>query len=185
MDDKLEAVEREKGKRGGGGKLSRSETVTVRLDPKLNYLCELAARTQRRTKSSYIEWAIESTLRYAVVPGVNTPGSIQELAEALWDVDEADRLAQLAFNAPTLMTHEEQVMWRLVETNGFMWRGHYHAGKWVWNVGPSYFRWEVFRDHFQVFRGVAEGEAPKSELPTWQEEETPKFDADLDEDCPF
>src|SRR6478752_3859188 len=33
-----EARASERGKRGGGGKLSRSETVTVRLDPKLNYL---------------------------------------------------------------------------------------------------------------------------------------------------
>jgi hypothetical protein len=46
-------------RKGGGGKLSRSETVTVRLDPKLRYLAELAARLHRRTLSSYIEWAIK------------------------------------------------------------------------------------------------------------------------------
>ena len=45
-------------RKGGGGKLSRSETVTVRLDPKLRYLAELAARLHRRTLSSYVEWAI-------------------------------------------------------------------------------------------------------------------------------
>ena len=36
-------------RKSGGGKLSRSETVTVRLDPKLRYLAELAARIHRRT----------------------------------------------------------------------------------------------------------------------------------------
>ena len=41
----------------GGSKLNRTETVTIRLDPKLRYLTELAARKQRRTVSSFIEWA--------------------------------------------------------------------------------------------------------------------------------
>ena len=49
-------------RRGGGGKLARTETVTVRLDPKLRYLAELAARVHRRTLSSYIEWAIKESL---------------------------------------------------------------------------------------------------------------------------
>lgn len=44
-------------------KLNRTETVTARLDPKLNYLCELASRAQRRTKSSFIEWAIQEALK--------------------------------------------------------------------------------------------------------------------------
>lgn len=36
----------DKKRRGGGSKLIRSETVTVRLDPKLRYLASLAARKQ-------------------------------------------------------------------------------------------------------------------------------------------
>jgi hypothetical protein len=35
----------------------------VRLDPKLRYLAELAARKQRRTVSSFIEWTIEEALK--------------------------------------------------------------------------------------------------------------------------
>lgn len=46
-----------------GSKLNRSETVTIRLDPRLNYLTDLAARCQRRTKSSFIEWVIKETLK--------------------------------------------------------------------------------------------------------------------------
>lgn len=44
-------------------KLNRSETVTVRLDPRLNYLAELAGRAQRRTKSSFIEWAVQQAIK--------------------------------------------------------------------------------------------------------------------------
>lgn len=44
-------------------KLNRSETVTVRLDPRLNYLTEIAGRSQRRTKSSFVEWAVQEAIR--------------------------------------------------------------------------------------------------------------------------
>jgi predicted transcriptional regulator len=43
-------------------KLNRSETVTIRLDPRMKYLAEMAGRAQRRTKSSFIEWAIEQAV---------------------------------------------------------------------------------------------------------------------------
>ena len=52
---------KERTAKGGGAKLSRSETVTVRLDPKLRYLAELGARSQRRTVSSFIENPLSST----------------------------------------------------------------------------------------------------------------------------
>jgi len=191
MEHGQEANPSEKGKRGGGGKLSRSETVTVRLDPKLNYLCELAARAQRRTKSSFIEWAIDYALGFVEVPNPTPTGkTIALAANELWDVDESDRLAQLAFYAPVLMTHDEQLTWRLVETNGLLWRGNYAGADetWHWDSSnPRNFRWEVFREHYQTFRQVVEGRRPKSDLPTWQEKrrKPAAFDTDLDDDCPF
>src|ERR1700730_8829890 len=81
-------------KRGGGGKLSRSETVTVRLDPKLRYLAELAARKQRRTLSSFIEWAIEENLKNIHLDdGSDSSKSIASQSAELWDVDAPDRFA--------------------------------------------------------------------------------------------
>lgn len=187
-----ELMEQGKARRrpGGGGKLSRSETVTVRLDPKLNYLCELAARAQRRTKSSFIEWAIDNALKYVTIPGSNPTTTIAEEAQVLWDVEEADRLAGLALQAPVLMTHEEQVIWKLVEGNGLLWKGSYVRGKWAWGIGPNNFRWDLFRDTYVTFKSVAEGDLPKSELPVWEEDDpkrsAPKpFDDDLDSDVPF
>jgi len=105
-------AELEKRKLGGGGKLTRSETVTVRLDPKLRYLADLAARKQRRTLSSYIEWAIEDSLNRMNLYS-NSDMSLAEESAELWDVDEADRFAKLALRHPDLLTHEEQVRKRL------------------------------------------------------------------------
>lgn len=102
----------------GGGKLARSEITTVRLDPKLRYLAELAARKHRRTLSSYIEWAIEISLKSVVLgAGGYTGGddiTVADEAGRLWDVDEAERFIKLAISYPELLSHEEQEMWKVL-----------------------------------------------------------------------
>jgi uncharacterized protein (DUF1501 family) len=47
----------------GGKAPVESDTVTIRLDPRLNYLAELAGRAQRRSKSSFIQWAVQEALK--------------------------------------------------------------------------------------------------------------------------
>ena len=146
--------EKSEGKRkAGGGKLSRSETVTVRLDPKLRYLAELAALKQRRTLSSFIEWAIEDSLSrvYLQEGGYNNdPGtSVADAANSLWDVDDADRFAKLALSYPDLLTHEEQKRWKLIRENGYLWRGNNRKndGKWTWRVEEDSLCFDRLREH--------------------------------------
>jgi hypothetical protein len=113
-------------KKGGGGKLSRSEIVTVRLDPKLRFAAELAARKQRRTLSSFIEWAIdEATDRIEVTPPTSGhPGfTVLDALERIWDVEEADRMVNLALMYPQLLTFEEEKVWKLVCECQHFWVG--------------------------------------------------------------
>lgn len=167
-----------------GGRLNRSDTVTVRFDPTLNYLSELAARAQRRTKSSFIEWAVEQALRHVKVEGTQSPfdddlRSVAHLAPDLWDVDESDRLAKLAFHAPALLTHEEQVIWKLIKENGLLWLGGYspHNDEWTWQVRPENLRWTTLRTYWDTFKAVAAGSKPRAALPTWRQK---RDDTDLD-----
>jgi hypothetical protein len=102
---------------GGGGKLARSETVTVRLDQRLRYLAELAARKQRRTLSSFIEWSVEEALKHLTLggfPGGPAGSSIEYEASTLWDIDEADRFVRLAVSHPELLTYDEQIVRKLL-----------------------------------------------------------------------
>ena len=184
-------------RKGGGGKLSRSETVTVRLDPKLRYLAELAARLHRRTLSSYIEWSIEASLGNNVLSGDHNGPSIKDESEYLWDVDDSDRFAKLALRYPHLLTHEEQVRWKLIKENGYLWKGSY-AGRrfeWTWTVDEGSFIYPRLREHWATFCSVAERTTSLDQLPTW-----PKTDPeraykappaaktgfeDMDDDIPF
>ena len=84
--------------------IRRTQTVTLRLDPKLRYLTDLAARSQRRTTSGFIEWAIEGS--FSEVPVYSESGGVVLLADIdnyLWDVAESDRFLKLASAYPNLL----------------------------------------------------------------------------------
>jgi len=179
-------AEQEK-RKAGGGKLSRSETVTVRLDPKLRYLAELAARKQRRTLSSFVEWAVQDCLERELLSegwGDNPGVSISDEASQLWDVDEADRFAKLALRHPEMLTHEEQIRWKLVRENGYLWRGKYEgaAREWTWRIDEGRLIFERLREHWDLFCAVARGEIDKAKLPTWIKKDPEPVD---DSDIPF
>ncbi len=111
-------------RKSGGGKLNRNQTVTVRLDERLRYLAELAARHQRRTLSSFIEWAIEEALDkvdLGIDPSDESRVTLATAGWALWDVDEADRMVKLATQEPTLLNYEEQILWKLIKETPGLW----------------------------------------------------------------
>jgi hypothetical protein len=192
------ATEKPESKRkGGGGKLTRTETVTVRLDPKLRYLAELAALKQRRTVSSFIEWAIEDSLGrvYLQEGGYgNDPGtSVADAAAKLWDVDDADRFAKLALSYPDLLSHEEQKRWKLIRENGYLWKGNSNKnnGKWTWRVEEDSLCFDRLRERWDDFCAVARGEASRDTLPTWvdakpaDKPEVKSSFNDFEDDIPF
>jgi predicted transcriptional regulator len=127
---------------GGGGKLARSETVTVRLDPKLRYLADIAARKQRRTLSSFIEWAVEQALKEVVLyegsmEAKESPRTVADDANWLWDIEEAERFVRLAITYPELLTYEEQETWKLLNASGLLKPARYRRRQtisWDWGV---------------------------------------------------
>jgi hypothetical protein len=185
-----------------GKPATRTLTVTIRLDPRLKYFAELGSRKQRRTLSSFIEWAIEHSLDSVHISRSWNPESesfysesISDIGDSLWDVFEADRFAKLAFKCPDLLDHTEQIIWKLVQENGLLWRGHHDkiTGRWTWSIDQSKLIFGRLREYWDVFNRVARGEAPTSELPEWviyksqkagdsKPPEPPPMD---DEDIPF
>ncbi|BBE09959.1 Uncharacterized protein MCB1EB_1798 [Mycoavidus cysteinexigens] len=157
----------------GGAKTSRSETVTVRLEPKLRYFAELAARRQRRTLSSFIEWTIQKELEkfYLEEPSEHSKGvTMVDSMHKLWDVDEEVRFIKLGLYFPDLMTHEEQIVWKLIRENGALWYGAYTGlnKEWIWRIEEKSLDYDLLRDHWPIFFSVARGERDRSVLPEWE-----------------
>jgi hypothetical protein len=160
--------------RKSGSRLNRSKTVTVRLNPKLHYLAELAARQQRRTLSSFIEWAIEESLQHVTIEerwhlATRTADqriTVADIAREVWEVDEIDRFFKLVLRYPHLLTHEEQVLWKLIRENAYLWYGFsdLEAPATVTLSDVSAVA-DLLRPHWEAFKQVAAGEADESILP--------------------
>lgn len=106
-------------KKGGGGNLNRSQVVTVRLEPKMKFATELAARRQRRTVSSFIECAIEEAIN-----GIQISNDLNMnfVINHAWDVEDADRFVKLAYYYPKLLTYDEEKLWKIIQEYEPFWR---------------------------------------------------------------
>ncbi len=174
-----------KKRQGSGKQLFRTKTVGVRLDPKLKYVAELAARTQRRSLSSFIEWAVQEAVdRVPVVGGGLAPRTAKEVMPLVWDISPSTRLVKLAIYFSGLLTYDEQVMWHLIREHPAMWRGkRAMAGSLAGTVAElqavfesaekgvspqkaveDNFRFDLLEEHFETFEKVAKGELDKKAL---------------------
>lgn len=166
-----EIMDSRKGGRGNtrarGGK-NKTEVLSLRLDPRLRYLAELASRRQRRSISSFVEASIEdSLLRVFITQEVDSRGNykgktIREVAVTLWDVNEADRFARLAFRYPDLLNHHEQICWKLICENESLWKGRPdEAGDRI----EANLIWPRLRESWDLLNAVARGDKPHDQLP--------------------
>lgn len=98
---------------------SRTEVFAMRLDPKLKYLAEVAARKQRRSLANFVEWSLEQalgTVNLVETDDYNGQHNRTVLNEAskLWDLEPSDRFIKLAENYPELLSYEEQLIWKAI-----------------------------------------------------------------------
>jgi len=144
-------------RRGGGGKLSRSETVTIRLDPMLNYLADIAARVNRQTKSSFIEMAVRDAVARTALRPQQADVTVWSETREIWDVDEADRFVKLALRYPELLTFEEQVLWKTICQYDYYWDNQKERK--LENA-----HWPRLRGDWENLKLVARGDLSASEL---------------------
>jgi len=175
------------GKQAMGSKLSRSEILTVRLDPKLRFAAELAARKHRRTLSSFAEWAIEEAVKRLPlnIHAIKKKGELQEfpipeelpvgeclkflkqlsfgqweikkktaleIVQEVWHPEESRRFAQLAMHYPELLTHDEEILWKLIEETSGLWRFNKNSVR-------TTIRWVELKTRWDKLKREASGEA--------------------------
>ncbi len=104
----------------GGGKLSRSEIVQVRLDPKLRYAAELAAQKHRRTLSSFIEWCVQEGIEKVVI-GLSQNETVNHVVAKTWDQREPMRFLFKALHYPHLLSFEEEKLWHTIFSHRIRW----------------------------------------------------------------
>ncbi|WP_312253929.1 MULTISPECIES: hypothetical protein [Stutzerimonas] len=103
-------------------------SVSLRIDPRIKYGIDLAARIQKRTVTGVVEWAVQEGLQQIEAPlsvlakEGDSPSSVAALVdEELWSADEAVRFFQLASNFPSLLTYEETQLWETIKLSPPFW----------------------------------------------------------------
>src|SRR5258708_7857007 len=99
-------------------KLPRSANVAVRLDMKLKYSAELAARAQNRSLSSFLEWAVAQAGDSVQVRMVGK--TIGDVVAETWSPEPADRLLNLALKYPHLLSFEQELILRAIQQSPFL-----------------------------------------------------------------
>lgn len=97
----------------------RTEVFALRLDPKLKYLAEIAARKQRRSLANFVEWSLDEALANVKLDETGDfngqyDRSVRDESNKLWDLEPSDRLIKLAESYPDLLTYEEQLIWKAI-----------------------------------------------------------------------
>lgn len=82
----------------------RKEPLSLRIEPKIKYLIEIASRVQRRNISNYVEYVIEESLKNVEI---EKDKSIYEVSRDIWSENEGERLMLLEDKYPDLLTFEE------------------------------------------------------------------------------
>lgn len=99
----------------------KKEVMSLRIEPKLRYLIDLAARVQRRNITNYVEWALEESLKHVDIGDIPYESSIQHLSDYLWSLSEAKRFIRLATYRNDLLTYEEQKLWNVIKKHSYLY----------------------------------------------------------------
>ncbi|MCF6753197.1 hypothetical protein L3X16_11160 [Pseudomonas stutzeri] len=95
----------------------KTETLTLRLDPKMKFAIELLARDQKRTLAGAIEWAVQKALASQQVTTGADVGNLQMLVDRVWSPDDLERVLYLGIFTEHLLSFEEQCLWLVVRDN--------------------------------------------------------------------
>lgn len=98
----------------------KSESIAVRLDPKIRFGLDLMVRKQRRNLSSVVEWAIQEMLEndfwgdFKSMPDVPKEDSCRpmEIISFLWHEDPFERIKLMKIYCPNLLTVDEEIILR-------------------------------------------------------------------------
>lgn len=103
----------------------KTETLTLRLDPKIKYTIELMSRVRRQSITSVIEAAVEAVAfdldTPVVIGGKRETWPLANAVSEFWSTDEVARFLGLCAFMPELLTYEEQRIWETIKATPEFW----------------------------------------------------------------
>ena len=149
-------------KKISGIKLSKCAPISVRLDPKTKHAADLAARYQRRTLSSYIEWAIEYSLSNSKLEDMSgSPVKLWDIAQKTFDVEDSEKSIKMALYAPNLLSYDEMLIWKIIENHEYFWSNHDAYRNRITGYTGKDLNLDRIRDQWKNILNLADGDQDK------------------------
>lgn len=99
----------------------KTETLTLRLDPKVKFTIDVISRVKRQSITGVVEAAVEALVFDLDVPfhdGGNTENcSVANAVTEVWSTDESERFVNFCYHLPNLLTFEEQRIWETIKAS--------------------------------------------------------------------
>ena len=104
-----------------GGKLGRIEIIQTRISPRLRFMSELVATSERRTLSSLTDWALEEYLqnKFVIVKGSRIAAS--QFVESVWDDLPVLRFINVFMLDVDLLCQEERQIANIITNEPLFW----------------------------------------------------------------
>lgn len=84
----------------------------------------------------------------------------------VWDVEEADRFAKMAMIYPNLLTHEEEMIWKLAIENKTLWKKRKdQSGNYKGELRFTNFNFKEFREHWRRYSNIAKNRLSSKHFP--------------------
>lgn len=130
-------------------KPAKSESLTLRLDPKTRFMLEFVARLRGQTITTVFERAIQDTANGAIL---NDPDDCKEYTwRSFWNVEEGIRVLNIARNKLLRPSYEEE---KLVQFTEKFWPFFYSNNFCI--AFNSYYitiLWDRIDDYMQIDEG--------------------------------
>jgi len=116
----------------------KTETLTLRLDPKVKFMIELVSRIRRQSITGVIEAAIEEIAGDLGAPfhykGETNNWDLSSAVAEVWSTDESERFINFCYHLPNLLTFEEQRIWETIKASPFFLANDATAMETFWEV---------------------------------------------------
>lgn len=102
------------------GSRSKSEVITIRINPKLKFGLELMARLHNRSVAQTVELSIQRVLEdpYDGIQNLRDVRYDRDIINKLWSPHRGERLFKMVIEHPELLNYEEEVLWNKLTRAG-------------------------------------------------------------------
>lgn len=138
------------------GETSTTVSVGIRIDPKIKFALDMMGRSQKRSLTAVIEWAIATAMTQQAIESVSGPKAVDEVIETIWSTDEATKFLNMCFEVPSLLTYDEMRIWDTIQLSPDFWTTP-EATNYRNHLSEFIVRdhWDKLKEHVEKFKNSA------------------------------